>query len=106
VLIREGFSWGALVFGPLWLFAHRAWIPGVLVLFLDMAIGALTTGILRAALSLAMAWLLGLVGQDLRRWSLERRGYLMPHIVAATDEDAAMARLLQRRPDLIAEALR
>ena len=32
VLVREGFSWGALLFGPLWLAVHRAWIPAVLAL--------------------------------------------------------------------------
>ena len=32
VLVREGFSWGALLFGPLWLAVHRAWIAAVLAL--------------------------------------------------------------------------
>ena len=42
-LVPEGFSWGALVFGPLWLLAHRAWIAGVLALcdFLLIAVLAL-----------------------------------------------------------------
>ncbi len=26
VLVREGFSWLALLFGPLWLALHRAWL--------------------------------------------------------------------------------
>ena len=32
MLVREGFSWGALLFGPLWLAVHRAWIAAVLAL--------------------------------------------------------------------------
>ena len=32
VLVREGFSLGALVFGGLWLLTQRAWIPGVLAI--------------------------------------------------------------------------
>ena len=27
VLVPEGFSWAAWLFGPLWLAAHRAWVP-------------------------------------------------------------------------------
>jgi len=106
VLVREGFSWGALVFGPLWLFAHRAWIDGVLALCAAAAIPALAVGPARALLSLTLAWALGLFGHDLRRGALERRGFLLAHVVAATDIDAALGRLLTRRPDLLDLALR
>jgi hypothetical protein len=57
------------------------------------------------AVLLVMAWTLGLFGNDLRRWSLARADFLTVHVVAARDEDAALARLLDRRPDLIADAL-
>jgi hypothetical protein len=30
VLVREGFAWGALFFGPLWLAIHRAWIAAAI----------------------------------------------------------------------------
>ena len=43
---------------------------------------------------------LGLTGHDLRRWSLENRGYLLAQVVVARDELEALARLLERRPDL------
>ncbi len=32
VLVREGFSWGALFLGPFWLAAHRAWVPAAISL--------------------------------------------------------------------------
>ena len=44
VLVREGFAWGALLFGPLWLAAHRAWIPAALALAAGILILALTSG--------------------------------------------------------------
>ena len=44
VLVREGFSWGALLFGPIWLAAHRAWIPAVLTAGRDVLILFLTSG--------------------------------------------------------------
>ncbi len=105
VLVREGFSWGALIFGPFWLLAHRAWIAGVLALCAGILIAALAKGDLATELLLALAWLLGLFGQDLRRWSLSRRGFTLVHVVAARDQDSALARLLERRPDLLADAL-
>ena len=36
VLVQEGWSWGAAVFGPFWLLAQRAWIPGLLFLALTL----------------------------------------------------------------------
>ena len=100
VLVREGFSWGALIFGPLWLLAHRVWIPAVLTLAAAILIVVLAHDGTAAALLLALIVLLGLSGQDLRRWSLDHRGYLLAQVVSARSEPDALAHLLERRPDL------
>jgi hypothetical protein len=100
VLVREGFSLGALVFGPLWLAAHRAWIPAAFALAAGIAIGAVATGGARNVLELGLAVLLGLSGRDLWRWSLARRGYVLSQVVTAPTADGAFERLLTRRPDL------
>ena len=102
VLVKEGFSWGALVFGPFWLFWQRAWIAGVLALCAWIA-ASLVSPPFSGVLLLGLSWLLGASGADLVRWSLERRGFLTAHVIAATTEDAAFARLLAARPDLTAE---
>ncbi|MGH7155599.1 MAG: DUF2628 domain-containing protein [Acetobacteraceae bacterium] len=102
VLIAEGFSWGALLFGGLWLLVHRAWIAGVLALAAGVLIGVLTQGVARGLLEFTLAVLLGLNGRDLLRWSLARRGYTLAQVVAAGNEDAALARFLTARPDLAA----
>jgi hypothetical protein len=100
VLVREGFSWGALFFGPLWLAAHRAWVPAAVSLAAFVLIVVLTEGGLAAALLVSMIVLIGLSGHDLRRWSLDHRGYVLSQVVTARDELDATARLLERRPDL------
>ncbi len=100
-LVREGFSWGACFFGALWLLAQRAWICAVLDLALGILTLALTDGGTRVVLVAALAIGQGLLGQDLVRWSLDRRGYTLAHVIAARDDEAALARLLQRRPDLV-----
>ena len=100
VLVREGWSWGAFLFGPFWLARHRAWIPAILLLVLLVLLRAALPGPAAPIALLGVAWLMGLAGQDLRRWSLERRGYLMAHVLAARDEDTALGRLLTFRPDV------
>ncbi len=105
VLVREGFSWGAAIFGPFWLLAHAAWIGAALTFCVVVAVAALPQPLGLPA-TLALAWILGLYGQDIRRWSLGRRGFLLAHVVAAPDVDTALARLLDRRPDLTEIAIR
>ncbi|HEY6432748.1 MAG TPA: DUF2628 domain-containing protein [Acetobacteraceae bacterium] len=99
-LVREGFSWGALIFGCLWLFLQGAWIPGLLALAMEVLIGVLTTDGARLTLELGLAVLLGLTGNDLVRWSIFRRGYRLVLVLAARDVESAFARLLAVRPDL------
>ena len=100
VLVRDGFSWGALLLGPLWLAVHRAWIAAVLALAASVLIVVLAKDEIAAALLATLMLLLGLSGHDLRRWSLDYRGFLLAQVVVARDELDALARLLDRRPDL------
>jgi hypothetical protein len=99
-LLREGFSFWAMVFGPFWLAAQRAWIPAVLVLCADIAAWLLPAP-LDAAAPIGLAWAAGLFGRGMVRWSLARRGWLLAHVVAALDEEAALARLYAARPELV-----
>ena len=100
ILIPERFAWGALFFGPLWLAFHRAWVPAALSLAAFVVIVVFAPDSIAGDLVLGMAILLGLSGQDLRRWSVEHRGYRLSHVVPAHDETGALERLLGRHPDL------
>lgn len=100
VLVREGFSWGALFFGPFWFAAHRIWVPAVVSLAAFVLIVVLTDGGLATALLTTMTVLIGLSGHDLHRWSLDHRGYVLSQVVTARDELDGMTQLLERRPDL------
>jgi hypothetical protein len=99
-LLREGFSWGAFCYGPLWLAAHRAWAAAVFALAGFLFIALRTHGLTLPVLWLAEAWLLGLWGNDLCRLSLAARGFSLAHVIAARDADGAFSRLLAVRPDL------
>jgi Protein of unknown function (DUF2628) len=89
-----------LFFGPLWLAAHRAWVPAVLSVVAAVLIVFLATGGVAVVLMAGLVLLLGLSGHDLRRWSLDHRGYLLAQVIAARSELGALERLLTRRPDL------
>jgi hypothetical protein len=105
-LVRDGFSLGAFLFGPLWLFARGAWIAGVMALAVLIGIGVLAGAMpgstVPLILLLGYAALLGWNGRDLCRWSLARRGFAQSHVLAGRDEDTAYARLLERDPTLAA----
>jgi hypothetical protein len=100
VLVREGFAWGAFVFGPLWLLAHRAWAAAVVVICVAAFILLRLPAPLHAPLLFLLAATLGIFGNDLYRESLSRRGYVQAHVLAARDSEAAFARLLAARPEL------
>jgi Protein of unknown function (DUF2628) len=100
ILLREGFSWGALIFGPFWLAAQRAWVPAVLALAAEVLAAVLLREPFSLVVGCGLALFLGLTGRDLCRWSVEHRGYTLTQVLAARDEAEALGRLLVRRPDL------
>ncbi|GAA0586565.1 hypothetical protein GCM10009416_26260 [Craurococcus roseus] len=99
VLVREGFSWGAFLFGPFWLLANRLWLPALLwFVAAGMALLLASAG---GVLALpALQFLLGCHARDLRRRALARWGYAQAHVVAEHDEERALERLLAARPEL------
>lgn len=93
VFVRDGWSWGAFLFGPLWLLWNRHWITGLIMLGITAALLAGVTalpaseGTKAAALTLvAILW--GLEGSSLRRLALGRAGFVEEGLVAGGDLDA------------------
>ena len=106
VLVPEGFSLGAFLLGPLWFALHCAWIPAAFALAAWLAVDTLTSGGIRLVLDAGLMLLQGLSGHDLRRWSLERRGFTLAEVVRARSANTALERLLDRRRDLCERLLR
>jgi uncharacterized protein DUF2628 len=82
VFIKDGFSWLAALFAPIWLIAHRLWWPllGYLLLAGGFDVTKRLAGVDPRWTGLAMLALNLLVGFEadaLRRWALERRGWRM-----------------------------
>jgi hypothetical protein len=95
--VRDGFYlWGFLL-SVFWMLRHRLWI--VAVLFVAIAIllevGLRYAGVssgLRSLILFALAFLVGLEGATLRRWTLKRRGYTNVGVVVADNQDDAERR--------------
>jgi len=100
VLVPEGFSLWAALFGWLWLLVHRAWVPAALVFTLSVLATRATAWLASPGPLIGLFLLQGLLGRDLQRWGLSRLGYVEGPVVAAADPDAAFARLFDNRPDL------
>jgi Protein of unknown function (DUF2628) len=78
VFVKDGFSWTAALFAPIWLIVHRLWLPllgYVLVSALILWLGSLFDSGLDTLASLALHLLIGFEADALRRWGLERRGW-------------------------------
>ena len=104
-LVREGFSWGAAILNFVWFALNGAWVVAGVAFALNVLIGLYAPPSFGLPLTLALAFALGLFGRDLLRWTLDRRGYRLVQVVTGADRDVALARVLERRPDLVATAL-
>jgi len=104
VFVPEKFSWGAFIFGPLWLISHGLWIAFLVWLAAIVALSFAATGWLSPGSAVWMFFLielfLGFEGNNLRRRALAWRGYRLVDIVAGKPQDMAertfFARWLQR----------
>src|SRR3984957_888215 len=78
--VRDGFSWWAFLFAPLWMLRHRMWL--VLIGYVVVAALIETPGRMSGAPPLAasligilLGFLVGLEASTLRRFTLGRRGW-------------------------------
>jgi hypothetical protein len=92
--VRDGFSWWAFLFAPLWMLRHRMWL--VLIGYV-VVVGAIEIPVkLSGAPSLAanligilLGLLVGFEAGTLRRFTLSRRGWKNLGVVSGADvEDA------------------
>ena len=108
VLIKEGFCWPAALFTAFWAAATGMWLVAIALLAADvgigMAAGALGFGPAgQVVATVLFGFAVGLFGNDIRRWTLSRRGFTHVGISSGVDAETAEVRFLQDSPDLLAE---
>jgi Protein of unknown function (DUF2628) len=92
--VRDGFSWWAFLFAPLWMLRYRMWL--VLIGYVVIA-GAIevpvklsgASGFVASVIGFFLGLLVGLEAGTLRRFTLNRRGWKNLGVVSGDDiEDA------------------
>jgi hypothetical protein len=87
--IRDGFSFLAFLFPPLWLLWHRLWVEAALAfaaLLLTVVLGRVTElSFATSLLSLLVSIFVGLEGNAMRLAALRRRGWNFVTVVDADD---------------------
>ena len=102
IFLRESFSLGAFLFGPLWMIWRRLWV--VLVIYL-VVLAAVEFGLRRLGIAMSsriavyalIQLLVGVEAASLRRWTLTRRGWRDCGIVIGDDRDLAERRFFEAR---------
>ena len=82
VFVKEGFTIWGFLFGPIWLLYNRLWFAFILAL---VAAGGLYAGLVEldlknqapALVNLFLSLIIGFEGNDILRWSLQRKGYAL-----------------------------
>ena len=110
VLIKEGFCWPALFFSVLWAIWNGLWLVALLFLLLEAALSLVFDLFLfgplsQAILSVLLAIAIGLTANDLRRWTLSRRGYRGEGAVVERNLVSAERRFFENNPGLAAELM-
>lgn len=104
VFVREGFNARAFAFGWLFLLWHGIWGALAVWLVLGGALAALwwfvhvSPGTI-VSLVLLMHLFVGIEGNDLRRWSLGRRGFGFLDVVSGSRPDEAEYSFFVRQPE-------
>ena len=96
VFVRDGFSFAALLFGPLWMLRHRMWLVllgyGVVVTALSLVLQLNASAAVGPIVWALVALLLGFEAGTLRRFTLSRRGFRNIGIVVGDDLELAERR--------------
>ena len=84
VFVKEGFAWPAFFFAGPWLIFRRMWLVLIGYLIVVMIIGYVgdkVSGSLPGVIIFLVHFLFALEANELRRWTLARRGYRLVGVV-------------------------
>ena len=113
LIVKDGFSWGAFIFGPLWFLVHRLWFVALVTMVLSIAgqtffmsrlpYGASDIGFWLFFLTYWALWILiGKVANALLSADIEARGYVLQSVVrAANATDARYASSCTAKDDAL-----
>jgi hypothetical protein len=84
--VRDGLSWPALLFPLPWMLVKRLWLVAALyvagLIVLNVVLILAGQSELATVLDLAISVIVGLEAANLRRWTLERRGFRLVAVLS------------------------
>jgi hypothetical protein len=97
VFVRDGFSFAAMLFGPLWMLRHWMWLVllgyGAVVVLLGVVLGLTdASAAVGLSVSVLLALLVGFEAGTLRRFTLARRCFRNVGVVVGDDIELAERR--------------
>jgi hypothetical protein len=97
VFVRDGFSFWAFLFGPLWMLRYRMWLVFALFVVISIVLEGLVVAAgasdaVLAAVGLLISLWVGLEAATLRRFTLRRRGWTDVGVISGEDREAAECR--------------
>ena len=109
--VREGFNGAAFAFTWIWALVCGLWIVAAILFAGDLAIALLFELIdldTKSQFWATLGWhvLVGFAAEDLRRWTLHLRGYVLAELVAAEGLAAAERRFFEHHPAMAKPAWR
>lgn len=87
--VKEGFSWSAAIFAPLWMLWRGLWLALLIYILAMVALGLLVNRFglndqVTTLISLAIHVLIGFEADTIERWTLSRKGWRMIGSVTGT----------------------
>ena len=98
--VRDGFSWWAFLFAPLWMLRHRMWpvLIGYVVIVGAIEIPVKLSGapfLAANLIGILLGLLVGFEASTLRRFTLNRRGWKSLGVVSGDDLEDAERRFFE-----------
>ena len=100
VLVRDAFSWGALLVPTLWFLSHGLIALALMHAAIVMAVAALLPAVVAPFVLAGLQIFIGFEARSLQSWWLGLMGFRQEAVLVARDEDAAFLNLATFRPDL------
>lgn len=98
-LVADGFSAFAFVLAPVWMLVNRLWrvLIGYIVGLVGLEVAMALLGVpelWQALLGFGVHLIIGFEADQLKRWTLHRKGYRMVAVVSGRDADEGVTRFL------------
>ena len=96
LLIKQGFSFLAIIFNYLWALYHKMWLIALITISINIIIKNIEISHIAYSANIAILLLLGWFAPDLREYYAERKGFKLSDIILASSEEEAEVKYYMR----------